>query len=583
MIILGLNYFHADSSACLLIDGKLVGAIAEERLGERIKNNPNFPYLAINFLCNLYSVRLKDIDHVAIPRNENSNLLAKVLYTLKNNINNFNVVKTHFNRRKSREDLTQKIAFALKDQSSNARFKIHKVEHHLSHIASSYFTSSFDKNTWGISFDGSGDFVSCMIAKCNDNKINVLKRVYLPHSLGMFYTAMCQFIGFDRFGEEYKVMGLASYGKDIYKKEMNSIISLDDKMLFKINPKYVAMHKGDQSGVLTKHNKIAMGDLAKPDLANLFGDRIARGDISERAKNIAKSTQAVFERITGEIVKSLPKTEMEKNMVLAGGCALNGVNNYKLIKETNFKCQFIHPAASDDGTSVGAAFHVWHNTLGMKERFQLFAPYLGGEYSDYIIEKCLDELLSSQTQRFYCNNRTNLLSETVNLLRSGKVVGWFQGRSEWGPRALGNRSIIADPTNPNIKMIINEKIKRRESFRPFAPSVKKELVSKYFEDYIESPFMMHVVPLKSKWHDLLPAITHVDGTGRLQTVSRENNSLYYDLISAFEKKTGHGLLLNTSFNENEPIVETPHEAISCFKRTNMDALIIGNWITIKNA
>jgi carbamoyltransferase len=323
-----------------------------------------------------------------------------------------------------------------------------------------------------------------------------------------------------------------------------------------------------------------MGRLYTDLLTQMLGRPRGRNEpIGKREKDIAKSCQNRFEEVATHCINRLHLMVPTDQLAMAGGCSLNGVMNARILRETGFAKQYMQCAASDDGTCIGAAYYVWHVILGQKKRFQMTHAYWGPEYGDERFRKATE----SSGEHFRHFQDDNAMIDAVSdLLAKGLVIGWYQGRSEWGPRALGNRSILANPTLPNMKDSINAKIKRRESFRPFAPSVLKEWVGTYFEQNILSPFMMHVVKIKPEWQVRLPAITHVDGTGRLQSVSKDENPLYYRLIDAFRKKTGVGILLNTSFNENEPIVDTPEQALACFQRTGMDALCLGKYLIMKN-
>ena len=566
-----MNTSHPDASACLLIDGNLVGAISEERLGKRIKHTNSFPIESIKYLMKTNGVRLKDINYIATGSNPTSNIFRKISLTLKN----FNQSKYLIsNFIKKNKDNLNLLHHRLGVSDTESKFKIHKVEHHLSHICSSYYCSDFDGMSAGMSFDGSGDNVSLMMAKCEGNEIKILDRIYFPNSLGHFYTSLCQFIGFDRYGEEYKVMGLAPYGEPRFLDELRKIIYID-KEKFSLDKSYFKVAEGFKNQMEDVNQS---GEFYSSKLNDLLGNSRRRGDpVTNKEKDIAKSIQTLFEEISLNVLKKFNDRLPITNLNLSGGCALNGVLNAKILDKLPVKKMFIHPAASDDGTAVGAAFHCWHQRLKNKKRFYLNHSYLGSKYSRNEIKKYLD-----QENLIYSEFDINIvLKKIALLLYEKKVIGWFQGRSEWGPRALGNRSILASPLIQDMKKIINLKIKKRESFRPFAPSVLQEDVSKYFTQNILSPFMMHVVKFKDQWKSSFPAVTHVDSSARLQTVSEESNFLYYKLISEFKRLSNHGILLNTSFNENEPIVENPKNAIDCFKRTDLDVLVIGNFIISK--
>ncbi len=578
--ILGLNAFHADSAACLVIDGKLVGAVAEERLGTRVKHTSEFPAEAIRWLLKDNGLKLSDVTHVAIPRDTSANRLAKAGWIARHPIRGVAAALEHLTRSKKTTSMMEQLAQICDEDPARVAFETVTVEHHFAHIASSYYTSPFDGMTAGLSYDASGDFASAMMAKCEGTQIEVLDRVTLPHSLGFFYTALCQLIGFDQFGEEYKVMGLAPYGEDKYGDVMKKLVTLPENGWFGLGSGYFGMHEGGESGGVDEHGHLVMGRMYSDKLIKDLGDPAKRNDVTQREMDIARSTQVRFEEAAIHCLKRLHKLVPSTNFVMAGGCALNGVANARILRDTPFETPYLHAAASDDGTCVGAAYSVWHNTLGKTERFHMEHAFWGPEYSDGRHRSAVEQ--AGVNFRKYEDN-AELIEVVAQLIADGNVTGWYQGRSEWGPRALGQRSILANPAIPSMKETINLKIKRRESFRPFAPSVLKEDVATYFEQDIYSPFMMHVAKIKPEWREKLPAVTHVDGTGRLQSVDPESNPVYYQLISALKKRTGIGMVLNTSFNENEPVVDTPEQAVDCFLRTDMDVLCVGHYVMQKEA
>ncbi len=576
--ILGFNAFHADSAACLVIDGKLVGAVAEERLGTREKHTSAFPANAIRWLLADNAMTLSDVTHVAIPRDTGANRLAKAAYVARNPIGGVSAAIEHFSRSKETTSMVDQLAGICGVDPATVSFETVPVEHHLSHIASSYYASPFESLTAGYSYDASGDFVSAMAARCEGPRIEVLDKVTLPNSLGFYYTAMCQFIGFDEFGEEYKVMGLAPYGEDSYADEMRRLVELPDHDWFRLAAGCFGMHEGGKSGAVDADGKLIMGRLYSDKVAQMFGAPATRGETTQREMDIARSTQVRFEEAAVHCLNRLHSLVPTEQLVMAGGCALNGVANARILRDTPFTTPYLQAAASDDGTCLGAAMWVWHNTLGQSERFHMKHAFWGPQYSD-AQHRAAVETTGFEIQT--CTNEAELVEVVADLIAAGNVTGWYQGRSEWGPRALGNRSILANPSIPTMKDTINAKIKRRESFRPFAPSVLKEDVATYFEQDVNSPFMMHVVKIRPEWRERLPAVTHVDGTGRLQSVDPESNALYHRLISAFKQRTGIGMVLNTSFNENEPVVDTPEQAVACFMRTDMDVLVVGRHVVRK--
>lgn len=579
-VILGFNCFHADAAACLIVDGELKAALAEERVGDRVKHSSAFPENAIRFVLEDSGLCITDVTHIAIPRDANANRGSKISHVIANPIDGAKAAFEHYRRSFVSLSYKEKLGEIFGVDHRVITAKIISVEHHLAHIASSYYTSPFKELTAGFSYDGSGDFVSMMIAKCEGGRIDVLDKVKLPDSLGFFYTALSQFIGFDHFGEEYKVMGLAAYGEDKYSAEMDMLVQFDAEHWFKLNQKYFSMHSGGgQSGDTDENNNPIVKKMYTEKMEDLFGYvRERSSPITQREMDMAKSVQVKFEEIAIKIVKKISGMMDTKSIVLAGGCALNGIANAKILAETDFENSFIHSAASDDGTCVGAAFYVWNHILENETRFVMEHAFWGPEYPQSYITGV------AQSSDFYVqtfDDDDSLIQSAADLIHDGNVVGWYQGRSEWGPRALGNRSILANPAIIDMKDIINSKIKRRESFRPFAPSVLAEDVKVYFQQEVYTPFMMHVLKIKEKYRGLLPAITHEDGTGRVQSVDKKTNFLYYNLIKEVKVRTGFGIVLNTSFNENEPIVDKPEQALSCFERTDMDVLFLGRSLLMK--
>ncbi len=580
-VILGLNAGHPDSAACLVVDGKLVGAVAEERLGERYKHSPEFPENAVRWLLADNGLKLKDVTHVTMARDSNANRAAKVAYVVRNPVSGIGSAIEHFGKRKKGASLVETLATACGEDVAAQSFETVPVEHHLAHIASAYYVSPFESLTAGFSYDASGDFCSGMAARCEGTTITPLGKGLLPDSLGFFYTAMCQFIGFERFGEEYKVMGLAPYGEDKYADEMKRLVTLTNDGWFKLAPGYFGMHDPSRKDRTDAgpDERIVVARHYEDRMAEVFGAPRQREDpLTQREMDIARSAQVRFEEAALHCLNMLHKQVPTGQLVMAGGCALNGVANARILRETPFTTPYLQAAASDDGACLGAAYHVWHQVQGRTERYHMEHAAWGPGYSDDRIRKVAE---SAGYPLTVCADEDELVSVASGLIADGLVTGWYQGRSEWGPRALGNRSILANPAILTMKDTINAKIKRRESFRPFAPSVLREDVPVYFEQDVYSPFMMHVVKLRPEWQGRLPAITHVDGTGRLQSVDKASNALYHKLISAFKQRTGIGMVLNTSFNENEPVVDTPEQALACFARTEMDALCLGRYILRK--
>ncbi|MEI6236776.1 MAG: carbamoyltransferase C-terminal domain-containing protein, partial [Planctomycetota bacterium] len=578
-LILGLNAFHPDSSACLVRDGELIAAVTEERLGKRVKHVAGFPGQAIRCVLDMAGAKVSDVDFVALGHDHNANMSAKIGRVVANPIATASNVLAHFTRRSVLKSIPEQLAEACHVSPSECRFKTVHVEHHLAHIASSFYCSAFDEAA-GFSYDGSGDFVTAMYATCTGTKIEILDRVFVPHSLGFFYTALCQFIGFDRFGEEYKVMGLSAYGQPSHMELMREMLTRGTGGQFRVNQKFGQPFSGKSFDecIDEKTGEIVLPPMYTDALIEKLGAPRKRGDpITQRENDIARSCQQHFEDITISCVNWLHSVAPSKNLVTAGGCALNGVCNARILRDTSFKNSYIQCAASDDGTGIGAALYVWHSVLGNPRGKPVTHAYFGPEHSEAEMKTALDAQPLT-VERF---EGAQLFERVAGLLNDGKVVGWYQGKCEWGPRALGNRSILAHPGWPGMKDLINKKIKRREAFRPFAPSILADQVPNWFEQDVESPFMMHVVKIKAEKRAALAAVTHEDFTGRLHTVTRAQNERYYDLISAFARLSGVPVVLNTSFNENEPIVDTPEQAVSCFMRNDVDALCMGPFVAVK--
>jgi carbamoyltransferase len=574
MLILGLNMFHADASAAIIQDGEIVFAIAEERLN-RIKHFAGFPALAVQACLAAVGVKISDIDHIAVGQDSDANLTKKVQYALANPAKILNFIKLR-QRKESMRDARSLLAKALDVPPQSMRFQEHHLEHHIAHIASAYYCSPWDKAA-GFSYDGSGDFVSTMMARCEGNDIEVLERVFLPHSLGSFYTMICEFIGYNGYGDEGKVMGLAPYGKNTYCDQIREIIH-EKTGGFELDLDYFMPLGSNQGMEVLPDGTVRLARHFSDRMTKLFGaPREPHTEITQRDMDLAFAMQHRFEQICFHLFNQLHERVPVENLVMAGGCALNSVVNGKIFDQTPFRRTWIQPAAGDEGLAIGAALHTYHSVLKQPRRHVMKNSYLGPEFSDSRIE--LD--LKNANLQYRKLERQPLLDAVAKEIAAGNVTGWFQGRMEWGPRALGNRSIVAHPGLPNMKDTLNARIKQREWFRPFAPSILVERQHEYFEHDHPSPFMLHVYKIRPEKREQLCAVNHVDNTGRLQTVSRDENPLYYDLIQAFERETGIPVILNTSFNENEPVVCQPAEAIDCFKRTRMDALAIGPYLVLK--
>jgi carbamoyltransferase len=574
MLILGLNMFHADASAAILQDGEVVFAIAEERLNRK-KHYGGFPTLAVKACLEAAGAKISDVQHVAVGQDSDANLARKVQYALANPAKILNFIRMR-QRKESMREVRFLLANALDVEASQLRFAEHHLEHHIAHIASSYYCSPWERAA-GFSYDGSGDFVSTMMARCEGNDIEVLDRVFLPHSLGSFYTMICEFIGYKKYGDEGKVMGLAPYGKETYSHQIREIVELQNGA-FQLDLKYFKPLGSNQGMEVLPDGTVRLARHFSGRMEELFGaPREPHTEILQRDMDLAFAMQQRFEEVFFHLLNELHRRVPVEDLAMAGGCALNSVANGKLFSTTPFQRTWIQPAAGDEGLAIGAALHTYHAVLKQPRRRQLQNCYLGPEFSESRIESDLKEA----GLRYRKLDREPLLERVAEQVAAGNVVGWFQGRMEWGPRALGNRSIVAHPGLPDMKDVLNARIKHREWFRPFAPSILAEAQHDYFEHDHPSPFMLHVYKIRPEKRKELCAVNHVDDTGRLQTVAREENPLYYDLIKAFQRKTGIPVLLNTSFNENEPIVCSPKEAIDCFSRTKMDVLAIGPFLVLK--
>lgn len=566
-IILGLNCYHTDSSACLIKNGKLIFAIEEERLN-RIKHTSDLPLLSIEECLKKTNTNENEITHIAFNTNPNSNLLRKFKFLIKklNFKNNF--VKRYKDKKLLNKIFQNKFNF-------NDKVKFIFVEHHLAHISSAFYASNFD-NAIGLSIDGSGDFTSLMIAECNNKEIKVKKRAYFPDSLGIFYHAMTQFIGFRKFGDEYKMMGLASYGNPIYFDKLLNNLFLNSKNFFKLNLDFF-----NHDTVNFNYSHIGakdMPDIYTDKLNDLFKPDIAISTPEMFKKNFAASVQKIYEFYFDKILKEINSNKFSKNLVFAGGCALNSSANNILLSKKFTKNIFIPVAPGDNGGCLGAAFYTCKKKT-INNDFD--NPFLGTAYSDVEIENIIIKKYLNKITYKKFNNESEKYDVASNMIINKGVIGWFQDRMEFGPRALGNRSILADPRNKKIKDLINIKIKRRESFRPFAPSVLSDFQNDWFEEIYLNQYMSSVMKAKSDKKHLIPGVVHIDGSSRVQTVLKKNNKTFHNLIYNFFLKTGVPLLLNTSFNENEPIVRSPEEAIECLLRTNMDGLFINSYFIRK--
>jgi len=578
MYILGINAFHGDSAAALVHDGRVVAAAEEERF-RRVKHWAGFPSESVAYCLQEAGIGLSDLDSVAINQDGRANLRQRLSFAVAVRPD-LGTVLDRLRNRRERSGVDEHLAKAFPGQKLKA--KVRHVEHHLAHLASAYLVSPFDEATV-VSIDGFGDFASAAWAHASGNVIDVQDKVYFPHSLGIFYQAMTQYLGFPNYGDEYKVMGLAPYGKPTFLAQMRDIVRLRADGTFELALKYFR-HDKERVEMEWDNGEPKVGILYSDALPEFLGSTRGRGDeLTQRHHDLASSIQAMYEEAMFHLLNRLHEQHRSDNVAIAGGCGMNSVANGKIKLKTPFKKVYVQSAAGDAGGAIGAAMAIWaEDAPSQGGHFHMDHAYFGPGCSEDEVSALLAEQADS-IQAAGCTVRrvddeAALVEEVAVAISEGLVIGWFQGRMEWGPRALGNRSILADPRRADMKDILNLKIKRRESFRPFAPSVMRRAVPEWFETDDDVPFMMQVYQVRESQRGRIPAVTHVDGSGRLQTVYAHTNPRYHALIAAFERLTGVPMVLNTSFNENEPVVCRPREALDCFLRTRMDLLVLGNWV-----
>ena len=592
--ILGISAFYHDSAASIIIDGKIIAAAQEERF-TRIKHDQNYPYNAIEFVLKFSNLTLSDIDYIVFfekPFLKFERLLETYVAFAPRGFKSFCKAMPIWLSQK----LFQKTLLFNKlkehDKNFNDKKKIMFSDHHLSHAASAFYPSPFDEAIV-LTADGVGEWATTTFALAKGNKVEIIKEIHFPHSLGLLYSAFTYYIGFKVNSGEYKLMGLAPYGNPIYKdKILNKLIDIKEDGTFRLNQDYFSYATG-----LTMTNR---------KFDELFGQSVRNSSeqsLTQFHMDIASSIQSVTEDIMIKLATSIQKEYNIKNLCLAGGVALNCVANGELVKKKIFDKIWIQPAAGDAGGSLGAALALWHNEFNnpriANPNDDMQGSYLGPEFNDNQIEKYLNEV--GAVYKFY--SEQELISKTADDLSKGLAVGWFQGRMEFGPRALGARSILGDPRSSSMQKNLNLKVKYRESFRPFAPSVLKDDLSEWFDIDTDSPYMLFVsnvnsskcFPMTEKQKNLfgidklnvkrseIPAVTHVDYSARVQTVDKDRNGKYFKLIQKFKEITGCPVIVNTSFNvRGEPIVNTPKDAFNCFMGTELDTLVIGNYILKKN-
>jgi carbamoyltransferase len=579
MNILGINAYHGNASAALVCDGKLIAAVEEERFN-RVKYAAGFPSAAIRYCLKEAGITLCDIDHVAVPRNPYARLATKLWYAVR---------MPTFARERVRvlskfTGIPEALAQAFDADPAKIKASFHRVEHHQAHLASSFFVSPFEEAAL-LSADGLGDFASSMWGMGRGNRMGIADAIAFPHSLGLYYSAVTQYLGFLKFGDEYKVMGLAAYGEPENMEAFREIVRFSPNggdLGFRLGLEYFTHHRtGPEMSWAEADKTPVLGTLFSQSMGERLGGpaRSPEQPLEQRHRNLAAALQARLEEVYLGMLRKLAEKTRAKAICLAGGVAFNCVANGKIFDQTPFEKVYVHPAAGDGGLSVGAAFYVWHQLLGRPRSFVMEHAYWGPSYSAEEIRSAMQaSALSRGGYKVSELDEPELMRRTAAIIAEGKILGWYQGRAEWGPRALGNRSIVADPRRSEMKEILNQRIKHRENFRPFAPSILAERTGEWFDKSHPSPFMTLAYSVRPEKRDKIPAPTHVDGTGRLQTVAAEANPRYHALIGEFERQTGVPVVLNTSFNDNEPIVCRPEEALDCFLRTRMDALVLGNYL-----
>ncbi|HEV2289462.1 MAG TPA: carbamoyltransferase [Candidatus Acidoferrales bacterium] len=578
MIILGINAYHANASAAIVVDGQLIAAVEEERLN-RVKYAAGLPVKAIQYCLDAAGAKFFDVDHIAIPRNPWARMGTKLRFAMR--MPQFALERAKVFRRF--HGIKDELAAAFEIDPQTIRAQFHRIEHHQAHLASTFFVSPFD-HAAVLSADGLGDFASTMWGVGEGSQIRIAGSIAFPHSLGMFYTAMTQYLGFLKFGDEYKVMGLAAYGAPAYLDELRQIVHTEEPIGFRLNLRYFTHHKSGPEMTWKKADETpVIGRLFSPLLEERLGlARRPEQPLEQHHKDFAASMQTHLEDVLLANLNALHKQTKTKALCLAGGVAFNCVANGKILERTPFEQIYVQPAAGDGGLSIGAAFAVNCQILGKPRGFAMEHAFWGPGFETEQIRRAVCNWHSGSGDTEISElDEESLVQATAHHIAQGKVVGWFQGRAEWGPRALGNRSILADPRRAQMKETLNRRIKHREAFRPFAPSILEESTGEYFERTHPSPFMTFAYPVRQTKRAVIPAPTHVDGTARLQTVSRNAHPLYWRLIRTFGNITGVPVLLNTSFNDNEPIVCQPSEALACFERTRMDVLVLGNLLLEK--
>jgi carbamoyltransferase len=619
MFILGINAYHGDAAAALIRDGRIIAAAEEERFN-RVKHCAGFPTEAVRYCLRTAGIGIEDVAHIGVSRDPSAHLHKKILFAATraarqvgrssrqvavetiggseeegkggtgkgeqgtNGANGSNgaraigsgifaQVKDRLNNAAKVRDLKDDLAAALSVARGDIRAQFHNIEHHRAHLASSFYVSPFARAAL-LSIDGFGDFVSTMWAVGEGNSIEVLDQVEFPHSTGIVYTATTQFLGFPHYGDEGKVMGLAPYGQPRYIDAFRDIIRTEARGQFRLNLDYFR-HHAEGVDMTWDQGSPVIGRIFSQEFAQTFGAARAPGaPLTDRERDIAASLQLRLEEVGFHVLNHLHAETGLTDLGLAGGVAYNSVMNGKILLNTPFRRVYVQPAAGDSGTALGVCYEIHNGILKQTRGEVMLGAYTGPEFTDAEISAELER----SNLAFETLTDSEVTKRAAQDIAGGLVVGWFQGRMEFGPRALGNRSIVVDPRRADMKEILNQRIKKREPFRPFAPSILEERTADYFEQSHPAPTMLMVYQVRGERRAEIPAVTHVDGSGRLQTVSRELNPRYYQLISDFNDLTGVPVVLNTSFNENEPVVCTPRQALDCFLKTRMDVLYLGKHV-----
>lgn len=600
MHILGINAYHGDAAAAIVRDGRIVAAVEEERFN-RVKHCAGFPSESIRFCLKAAGITIEEVDHVGISRDPSAHLHKKVLFAATraarqlatatprtdtvvaevdsetaavgngNGGGVFRQIKDRLGNAAKVRDLKDDLPQMFGVRKDRLKAQFHNIEHHRAHLASSFFVSPFERAAL-LSIDGFGDFISTMWAVGEGNSIDVLGQVEYPHSTGIVYTATTQFLGFPHYGDEGKVMGLAPYGQPRFIQDFRDIIRTEERGQFRINLDYFR-HHAEGVEMTWDQGSPVIGKIFSDAFVETFGPRRLPGlPITDRDRDIAASLQLRLEEVGFHILNHVYDETGLTDLGLSGGVAYNSVMNGKILLNTPFKRIYVQPAAGDSGTALGVCFQIYNAVLQKPRGEEMIGAYTGPSFSDEVVKQELER----SNLRFETFDDAEITRRAAEDIAAGLVVGWFQGAMEFGPRALGNRSIVVDPRRTEMKDILNDRIKKREPFRPFAPSILAERVGDYFEQTHPAPTMLMVYQIRPERRNEIPAVTHVDGSGRLQTVSQELNRRYHRLISDFDRLTGVPVVLNTSFNENEPIVCTPRDAIECFLKTKMDVLYLGN-------